>query len=254
MAEENKIYGIAWFLAGLGVGALVGILYAPKSGRETREDLITGAKEGTEYLRTRTRQAAEQVGGLVDRSKEQVGEYVERGREVVDRGRAQWEEFVERGKNLVSEQGTRVTAAVDAGRQAYKTAVVPGEPSELLGFFSEGRGLERSPNWYVPNPVLQGGVLIWKAPPSAALHRARESGSRSSPAKLEPGRGVCSQIHFGARHTQVSARADAGSRGMLKAVSRSARTVSHPSSQQGCARLHPCQRSIMTLYCLPLLP
>jgi len=131
MAEESKIYGIAWFLAGLGVGALVGILYAPKSGRETREDLITGAKEGTEYLRTRTRQAAEQVGGLVDRSKEQVGEYVERGREVVDRGRAQWEEFVERGKNLVSEQGTRVTAAVDAGRQAYKTAVVPGEPSEL---------------------------------------------------------------------------------------------------------------------------
>ena len=30
MAEENKSYGLAWFLAGLGVGALVGILYAPK--------------------------------------------------------------------------------------------------------------------------------------------------------------------------------------------------------------------------------
>ena len=78
MAEENKINGLAWFVAGLGVGALVGILYAPKSGRETREDLIAGAREGTEYLRARTRQAAEQVGGLVDKSKEQVGEYVER--------------------------------------------------------------------------------------------------------------------------------------------------------------------------------
>jgi gas vesicle protein len=124
MAEENKINGLAWFVAGLGVGALVGILYAPKSGRETREDLISGAREGTEYLRNRTRQAAEQVGGLVDKGKEQVGEYV-------DRGRAQWEEFVERGKNLVSDQTGRVTAAVEAGRQAYKTPPVPSEPAEL---------------------------------------------------------------------------------------------------------------------------
>jgi len=120
MAEESKSYGLAWFLAGLGVGALVGILYAPKSGRETREDLVSGAREGTEYLRARTRDAAEQMSALVDKSKDQVTEYVERGREVVDRGRAQWEEFVERGKNMVTEQSTRVVAAVDAGRQAYK--------------------------------------------------------------------------------------------------------------------------------------
>jgi gas vesicle protein len=126
MAEDSKSYGLAWFLAGLGVGALVGILYAPKSGRETREDLVSGAKEGTEYLRARTRQAADEVSAIVDKSKEQVTEYVERGREAVDRGRAQWEEFVERGKNLVSEQTTRVASAVDAGRQAYhSTTSVP---------------------------------------------------------------------------------------------------------------------------------
>jgi gas vesicle protein len=113
MAEENKAYGLAWFIAGLGIGALVGILYAPKSGRETRESLVSGAREGTEYLRARGQQAAEQVSALVDKGREQMGEYV-------DRGRAQWEEFVERGKNLVNDQTTRVTAAVDAGRQAYK--------------------------------------------------------------------------------------------------------------------------------------
>jgi gas vesicle protein len=131
MAEDNKTngtYGLAWFLAGLGVGALVGILYAPKSGRETREDLATGAREGTEYLRHRTRMAAEEVGALVDRSKEQVSEYVERGREAVDRGRAQWEQFVERGKGLVSDQTTRVAAAVDAGRQAYSATAEHQEP------------------------------------------------------------------------------------------------------------------------------
>jgi len=130
MAEENKSYGLAWFLAGLGVGALVGILYAPKSGKETREELAAGAREGAEYLRVRTREAAENVGALVDRSKEQVGEYVDRGREVVDRGRAQWEEFVERGKNLVANQAIRVSAAVDAGRQAYKSVNTDPETHE----------------------------------------------------------------------------------------------------------------------------
>jgi gas vesicle protein len=121
MAEDNKVNGLAWFVAGLGVGALAGILYAPKSGRETREDLLNGAKEGTEYLRNRTRHAAEQVEELVGKGKEHVGEYV-------DRGRAQWEEFVERGKNLVSEQTGRVSAAVEAGREAYKTPPAPEEP------------------------------------------------------------------------------------------------------------------------------
>jgi gas vesicle protein len=127
MTEENKSYGLAWFVAGLGVGTLIGILYAPKSGRETREDLAVGAREGTEYLRNRTQQAAAEVSALVDRSKEQVSEYVERGRQAVDRGRAQWEEFVERGKGIVAEQTGRVGAAVDAGRQAYKTTTSANE-------------------------------------------------------------------------------------------------------------------------------
>jgi gas vesicle protein len=128
MAEDNRAQGLAWFLAGIGIGALVGILYAPKSGRETREEIAQGAREGTDYLRSKSKQAARQVGTLVDKGKEQVGDYVDRGREVVDRGRAQWEEFVERGKSLVGDQTTRVAAAVDAGREAYRTTAT--EPSE----------------------------------------------------------------------------------------------------------------------------
>jgi gas vesicle protein len=151
MAEDNKIHHLGWFLAGLGVGAVVGILYAPKSGRETRETLANSAREGTEYVRTKAQQTAEQVGALVDKGKEQVGtfvdksketvstlvdkskdqvvEYVDRSREVVDRGRAQWEEFVERGKTLVADQSTRVSAAVEAGRNAYRTTTV--DPTTL---------------------------------------------------------------------------------------------------------------------------
>jgi len=128
--ERNGVQGAAWFLAGLGVGALIGILYAPKSGRATREDLAQGAREGSEYLRARGRQAADQMGQYVDKGRDQVNQYVGRGREIVDRGRAQWEDFVERGKNIVSDQTTRVGAAVEAGRDAYQAnAQKPAEPT-----------------------------------------------------------------------------------------------------------------------------
>jgi hypothetical protein len=42
----------------------------------------------------------------------------------------QWEEFVERGKSLVADQATRVSASVDAGRQAYKTTTGPSNPMD----------------------------------------------------------------------------------------------------------------------------
>lgn len=125
MSEEKGSSGFSWFLAGLGLGALIGVLYAPKAGRETREDLITSAREGTEFLKQKSRDAADQVNDLVDRSKTQVSEYVDRGKEYVERGRAQWDEFVSQGKQFVNDQGGRVSAAVEAGRQAYQTSSGP---------------------------------------------------------------------------------------------------------------------------------
>jgi gas vesicle protein len=120
MTEERQSSGFSWFLAGLGIGALIGVLYAPKAGRETREELLSSAREGSEYLKQRGREAVDQVGDLVDRSKTQVTEYVDRGKEVVERGRAQWDEFVNQGRQFVNDQTGKVTAAVEAGRQAYQ--------------------------------------------------------------------------------------------------------------------------------------
>jgi gas vesicle protein len=127
MATDNQ-QAFGWFLAGLGIGALVGILYAPKSGRETREDILTSAKDGTEYVRVRAREVADQAGQYVEVGKTKATEYVQRGRQVVDQGRAQWEDFVERGKGFVNDQTAKVSAAVEAGKHAYQeTAAAPGE-------------------------------------------------------------------------------------------------------------------------------
>jgi gas vesicle protein len=138
MSTDNQ-QAFGWFLAGLGLGALVGILYAPKSGRETREDIVATAKDGTEYVRVRAREAVDQAGVLVERGKGQatqyaqkgkevVEQYTQKGKEVVDRSRAQWEDFVDRGKGFVNDQTVKVAAAVEAGKHAYvETTAAPGE-------------------------------------------------------------------------------------------------------------------------------
>ena len=58
--NESGVSGLGWFLAGLGVGALVGVLYAPKAGKETREDLVASALDARDraavlHSRPRTR-------------------------------------------------------------------------------------------------------------------------------------------------------------------------------------------------------
>jgi gas vesicle protein len=121
MADERQGGTLGWFVAGLGLGALIGVLYAPKSGRETREDLAAGAREGTEYIRARSKEAAEQMGTYVDRGKSQVNEYIDRGKSYANRGRSHWDEFVSKGKDFVSQQGDKVSAAVEAGRKAYRS-------------------------------------------------------------------------------------------------------------------------------------
>jgi gas vesicle protein len=91
MSERNGSGGALWFLVGLGIGAAVGILYAPQSGNETREILMAKAEEGRDYVRKRAREAREQA-----------------------------EQWAERGKEVINAQKEQLRSAVDAGRQAYR--------------------------------------------------------------------------------------------------------------------------------------
>ena len=52
MSDRDGNNAIMWFLAGLGLGALVGVLYAPRSGRETREAIRSTASEGKDFNST----------------------------------------------------------------------------------------------------------------------------------------------------------------------------------------------------------
>jgi gas vesicle protein len=91
MTENNAGSKVSFFLVGLGIGALMGILFAPKSGEETREYLSQKADEGRDYAQRKARELRERA-----------------------------EDLVERSKSAAVRQKENLSAAVDAGREAYQ--------------------------------------------------------------------------------------------------------------------------------------
>lgn len=86
--------GFGWFLAGLGIGALVGVLYAPKSGKETRDDLVAGALEARERANQLYEQGVGQVGSTPSRVSRLPASMSTRARSTTTRdaasGRSMW--------------------------------------------------------------------------------------------------------------------------------------------------------------------
>jgi gas vesicle protein len=70
---DNAGSKLSFFLVGLGIGSLVGILFAPRSGEETREYLSSRADEGREYAQKKARELRERAEDLLERSKEIMG-------------------------------------------------------------------------------------------------------------------------------------------------------------------------------------
>ena len=91
---EDAGNGLGHFLLGLGVGVAVGLLFAPRSGTETRKFLQAKTREGTDYLK---QQGQDFVSGAT--------------------------ETIERGKQKLRNQVNNLSDAVDAGTQAYRQAV-----------------------------------------------------------------------------------------------------------------------------------
>ena len=63
MSENNGGSNFAFFVAGLGIGALLALLFAPKSGEETRNMIAQKATEGRDYVATRGKEPASSRAG-----------------------------------------------------------------------------------------------------------------------------------------------------------------------------------------------
>jgi gas vesicle protein len=63
---------VSFFLVGLGIGSLIGMLFAPKSGKETREYLTSKADEGCDYAQSKARELRERAEDLLERSRQRT--------------------------------------------------------------------------------------------------------------------------------------------------------------------------------------
>jgi gas vesicle protein len=95
--------GLANFFLGLGIGVGVGLLFAPKTGEETRDILLSKADEGKEFLK-------KQASGL----RESANEMVDKSRDVINR------------------QKDTLSDAMEAGKQAYRDKVEPIGTSQTV--------------------------------------------------------------------------------------------------------------------------
>jgi gas vesicle protein len=91
---QTMIPKASYFLVGLGIGTVIGILFATRSGEETREYLAQKAREGSEYTQGKAREL----------------------RKVA-------ENIVQRGKEVVTEKQEQIATAIQAGREAYQKEV-----------------------------------------------------------------------------------------------------------------------------------
>ena len=101
--EERS--GFGYFLLGLGIGVAAGVLWAPRTGEETRQIIADRAGEGADYLKGRAQESSEFMRQRSDDLKQSAADLYEKSRTTVAR------------------QKDTLSAAVEAGKQAYRDAV-----------------------------------------------------------------------------------------------------------------------------------
>ena len=122
---------LTYLLIGGGIGAILALLFAPKSGQELRGDIADATRKGID----RSREAAQQLG-------DRAGEYYEatraRAGELYSQAAERVGEVAQNAREAAARQTGTVSAAIEAGKKAYQEEKRKTEMS--------GR-IEASPNY-----------------------------------------------------------------------------------------------------------
>lgn len=102
--EEKGRWGdrVLYFLIGGVVGATVALLFAPRTGEETREIIASKVKDSKDALQDKIKQAKDKISETSERLESGATDLLSKGKEMHNRG-----------KEVIS-------AAIEAGKQAYK--------------------------------------------------------------------------------------------------------------------------------------
>ncbi|HVF48647.1 MAG TPA: YtxH domain-containing protein [Pyrinomonadaceae bacterium] len=99
--ETEMSARLTYFLLGGTVGALVALLFAPKAGRELRGDIADVTRKGVDRTRETATQLGTKAGEYYDVASNKAGELAGAAREAAAR------------------RGEHLSAAIEAGKQAY---------------------------------------------------------------------------------------------------------------------------------------
>ena len=146
--ESSTSTKLTYLLVGGGIGAILALLFAPKTGEELRGDIADVTRKGIEKGKETAGQLQEKAGEYYEVTRDKAGEYYQtaqqkvgelkdKAQETVGDLRDKAGELTERAKSAASGSSNPLTAAIEAGKEAYtdekrKTeskAITEGRPS-----------------------------------------------------------------------------------------------------------------------------
>lgn len=119
---------LTYLLVGGGIGAVIALLFAPKSGTELRGDIADATRKGIEKGKETATQLQERAGEYYEVGREKATEYYQTGREKAG-------EFAEKARTAAASTANPFSAAVEAGKDAYIAEKRKGESKAI----TEGR-------------------------------------------------------------------------------------------------------------------
>jgi gas vesicle protein len=133
LQERNSLMGndndnistrLTYLLIGGGIGAVIALLFAPKSGQELRGDLADATRKGIDKSRETAQQLGERAGEYYESTRERAGEIysqaASKASDVYSQASEKVSEVAQTARATAARQTSTVAAALDAGKKAYQ--------------------------------------------------------------------------------------------------------------------------------------
>jgi gas vesicle protein len=115
---------LTYLLIGGGIGAVIALLFAPKSGQELRGDLADATRKGIDKSREAAQQLGERAGEYYESTRERAGElYTQaatKASDIYSQASEKVGEVAQTARDTAARKTSTVAAAIDAGKKAYQ--------------------------------------------------------------------------------------------------------------------------------------
>ena len=133
MGNDNDFRGndseistkLTYLLIGGGIGAVLALLFAPKSGQELRGDIADVTRKGIDRTRETASQIQSRAGEYYEATRERAGELYANASERAG-------ELADTARNVAAGKGGQIQAAIEAGKRAYVEEKRRTESSSMI--------------------------------------------------------------------------------------------------------------------------